>query len=124
MGKLFWIAVAGAAGTLSRYGLARFVQKFAGPSFPAGTLVVNLAGCLAFGLVWGLVEKRLPWAGEFRFIVLTGYMGAFTTFSTYMFETATLVRLSQWWLAAANLVGQTTLGLLLVFAGLALSRAL
>lgn len=120
--KLLYLALAGGLGALSRYGLAGLVQRLAGGSFPLGTFAVNILGCFLFGLVWGVLEHRL--GPQFRVVVLTGFMGAFTTFSTYAFESATLMQHGQWGWALANLAGQNVLGLALLFAGLALGRAI
>ena len=122
MTKLLWIALAGGAGTLSRYGLARVVQNAAGADFPYGTMVVNVLGCLCFGLIWGFFEQRLPLSDELRFIILAGFFGAFTTFSTFIFETSGLIRQAQWFYALFNVAGQTVAGLICVFLGLALAR--
>ncbi|MCC6125009.1 MAG: CrcB family protein [Pirellulales bacterium] len=107
--KLLYIALAGAAGTLCRYGLGKFAQNLFGESFPWGTVSVNLLGCLAFGLVWTSLEDRWPTSGETRFIILVGFMGAFTTFSTYMFEIAEQLRSAQW-LAASGYFALHNLG--------------
>jgi CrcB protein len=122
--KLLLLLLAGGLGSLSRYGLAGLVQRLAGSSFPYGTFVVNALGCLLFGLVWGIFDRSLDLAPGARVIVLTGFMGAFTTFSTFAFESATLVQHGQWLSAAANVLGQNVLGITCVFAGLALARAL
>lgn len=119
--KLLLIGLAGGLGALSRYGLSGLVQRLSGGTFPLGTFVVNVLGCFLFGLVWGLLENRL--GPQFRLVVLTGYMGAFTTFSTYAFESAGLLQHGQWAWAVANLAGQNVLGLALLLAGLALGRA-
>ena len=119
-GKILALALAGAAGTLSRYFLAAWVQNLAGPEFPWSTWAVNILGCFLFGLVWILCEERAYFSTELRFIILVGFMGAFTTFSTYVFETAQLGRDAQWLRVAANLAGQNLLG----FAGLVLGMAL
>lgn len=119
--KLLMLGLAGALGALSRYGLAGLVQRWAGGSFPLGTFVVNILGCFLFGLIWGLLEHRL--GPQFRLVVLTGFMGAFTTFSTFAFESAGLLQHGQWAWALLNLAGQNVLGLALVIAGLALGRA-
>ncbi len=92
--------------------------------FPWGTLTVNLAGSFLFGLVWALATERSVISGDVRIIVLAGFMGAFTTFSTFMFETGELIKDSQWLLAAGNLAIQNVLGLAAVFASWALVRAL
>jgi CrcB protein len=122
--KILWIALAGAAGTLARFGLQAAVQRIGGFTFPWGTLAVNALGCLLFGIVWQLGEERLRISGEMRFIVLVGFMGAFTTFSTFAFETANLLRGAEWWLAAANFALQNTLGIALLFLGIAIGRQL
>lgn len=121
--KLIWIGLAGAVGSLARYGLAGIVQSAVGKSFPWGTMSVNLLGCLLFGLVWGLaVESRVTISAEVRLILLVGFMGAFTTFSTFSFETARLLEDSQWLAALGNLTLQNVGGLVAMFAGLALGR--
>ncbi|MEF2145894.1 MAG: fluoride efflux transporter CrcB [Desulfovibrionaceae bacterium] len=122
MTKLLALALGGAAGTLSRYWLSGFAQRLFGSSFPFGTFAVNMTGCLLFGLVWGFFENRTGISTEFRLLLLTGFMGAFTTFSTYMFETAALLRHCQLMLLLANVAGQSLIGLCLVLAGMALGR--
>ena len=90
--KIVLLGLAGAVGTLTRYGVSGVVQRMAGISFPLGTFLVNLSGCLLFGLVFGLFEERIGLPGELRFLILTGFMGAYTTFSSYMFESVTLLQ--------------------------------
>jgi CrcB protein len=122
--KLAWLALAGAMGTLARYGLGGLVQRVCGESFPWGTLAVNALGCFLFGFVWSLAEERLVISGETRFIFLTGFVGAFTTFSTFAFETSEQLRGAEWLFACGNVTGQTVLGLVLVFVGIAIGRLL
>lgn len=120
--KLVWLALAGAAGTLARYGLAGWVHRLDGASFPWGTVAVNLTGCFLAGLLWMLFESRWPVSGENRIVVLVGFMGAFTTFSAMILETGQLLRASEWMQAAANLALQNGLGLIALLAGAALGR--
>ncbi|CCO24506.1 fluoride efflux transporter CrcB [Maridesulfovibrio hydrothermalis] len=122
MQKYFYIAAGGAAGTLCRYVVSGAAQRMFDTSFPAGTFTVNMLGCLLFGLVTGTFEDRLGLSPEMRLMILTGFMGAFTTFSTYMFETTTLIKSGQWPMAALNIGGQSALGFVCVIAGLALGR--
>ena len=122
--KLAWLAAAVAVGTLARYWFGGFVQWLCGENFPWGTLAVNALGCFLFGLVWTLAEDRLVISGQTRFVILTGFMGAFTTFSTFAFETSERLRDSQWWPAAGNLIAQNALGIICVFLGFALGRSL
>ncbi|MEM8739157.1 MAG: CrcB family protein [Planctomycetota bacterium] len=82
------LAVGGAAGTLARVGLAALVQKAHGGPWPWGTLVVNALGCLLFGTLWGVFNLRLPHVSPlWSLALLGGFCGAFTTFSTFAFET-------------------------------------
>jgi fluoride exporter len=120
--KFLWLSGAGALGTLARYGLAGLVQHLHESGFPWGTLVVNSLGCFLFGIVWTLAEERLVIGGETRLIVLVGFMGAFTTFSTYAFETSAMLRDAEWMLAAANVLSQNMLGVLCFFLGAATGR--
>ncbi len=120
--QLGLLAVAGALGTLCRYGMSGFLQRVCGVGFPWGTMAVNLLGCLLFGFIWTLAEERLIISGQTRFIVLTGFMGAFTTFSTFAFESDALLRDSEWLLAAGNILGQNVLGMLCVFLGFFIGR--
>ncbi len=120
--RLVLLAVAGAAGTLARYGLHTLVHRFVSTEFPWGTLLVNAVGCLLFGLVWALAEERVLVSAATRLILLAGFMGAFTTFSSFAFETGYLLHQSKYLLAAGNLLVQNTLGIALVFAGIALGR--
>lgn len=120
--KLALLALAGAIGALARYGLSGIAQQACGEKFAWGTLAVNAVGCFLFGLVWTLAEDRLIISGQTRVILLTGFMGAFTTFSTFAFETSEYIRDSQWMLATANLAGQNVLGLICVLLGLAAGR--
>ena len=121
--KLLWIALAGSLGALARYGLAGFVQNLTHTSrFPWGTAAVNLLGTFLFGVVWSMAEERLVISGETRIIILTGFVGAFTTFSTFMFESGGLLRDEQWTLAFANLAFQIIVGLVCLFIGFAVGR--
>ena len=85
-------------------------------------MVVNISGCLLFGLLWSVMTGRLAISPEPRTIVLVGFMGAFTTFSSFIFETGQLGRDSEWLLALGNVAVQNITGLIAMFVGLALGR--
>ena len=118
------IALAGAVGTLARLGLAGCAQKLGGQRFPWGTLAVNLVGCLLFGLVFTLAAERALISPRWRVILLGGFMGALTTFSSFGHETAMLLRQEQWAIAVANITAQNVLGLAAVYLGMAIGRSL
>jgi CrcB protein len=120
--KLLLLAVAGGLGTLSRYGCGVLVQRMAPGPFPWHTFAVNMIGCFLFGAFFAVAVEKWGWDGDSRIIVLTGFMGAFTTFSTFAFETAGLFRENQYALAVLNLAAQNTLGVAALFLGLAMAR--
>ena len=120
--KLLLIGLAGGLGTLARYGLSGLVHRWAGADFPWGTVTVNAMGCFLFGVVWALAGERLALSPEARIVILIGFMGAFTTFSTYVSETGEMLAESQWLLASGNILLQNILGIVLFFLGVALAR--
>jgi len=120
--KLLWLAAAGALGTISRYALAGLVQRAGGGSFPWGTLAVNGIGCLLFGAVWALTSDRFAVGAGVRTVLLVGFLGAFTTFSTAMAEFGQLVQEAEWLRATVYLVGGNAVGVAAFFAGSALGR--
>ncbi|MBI5114846.1 fluoride efflux transporter CrcB [Candidatus Poribacteria bacterium] len=119
--KLLWLTLAGALGTLARYGIAGTVQRGLGGEFPWGTLAVNLAGCFLAGIFLSLAEGRLI-GGEARTIIFIGFMGAFTTFSAFVLETSELLQDTQWAWAMGNIMLQNACGIVIFFVGLILGR--
>ncbi len=120
--KFIWIACAGGLGTLARYSLAGLVQRITGGVFPWGTVAVNICGCLLAGLLWTALEERYSLPGDVRAMVFIGFMGAFTTFSTYMLETGNLFQDGEWVRAAGNMLLQNGLGITALFTGLAFGK--
>jgi CrcB protein len=120
--KLIWLACAGAFGTVSRYALAGITQRWVGDSFPWGTLAVNGLGCLVFGLIWALASERFTMGADLRLILLVGFLGAFTTFSTAIAEFGQMVLDTEWLRAATYLIGCNALGVATFFVGSALGR--
>ncbi len=84
------VALGGSVGAVSRYLLHAGIERRLGTGFPFGTLVVNLLGCLAIGLVLAHLEARDLLDGSARLLLVTGFLGAFTTFSTFGIEVVTL----------------------------------
>jgi CrcB protein len=120
--RIVWLALAGTCGTLARYWMSGAVYDLLGRNFPWGTAAVNILGCLLFGAVWVLAEERFILSSETRVVVLIGFMGAFTTFSSLIFESNQLMRDSQWLYAMLNMVGESILGFAGLWLGMALGR--
>ena len=118
------IAVAGAAGALARYGLEGFVSRRQSGAFPWGTFVVNVTGAFALGLVFTLATERWGLQPWLRSSLTIGFLGAYTTFSTLSFETYRLAADRALGLAAANVLGSCAAGLVAVYLGVVLARAL
>ncbi|MDG2376507.1 MAG: fluoride efflux transporter CrcB [Woeseiaceae bacterium] len=116
------VGTGGFLGAMFRFGLNQVVQKYATLStFPHGTLVVNMLGCLLIGLAVGFVETRQLVAPEFRLFVIIGLLGGFTTYSTFAFETLVLLRDADYLRAAINVLIHVIVGVILVWAGYALA---
>lgn len=124
MGKLLLIGLAGLAGTLSRYWLSGVVARRYGETFPLGTLAVNLVGCFLAGLLFYLLQERYLVNQTVRTVVLIGFLGGFTTFSSFGLQTFTLLQDGEFGFAALNVVASNLVGLLLVWAGYTLAKAL
>lgn len=118
------VALGGAVGAAARYLLGGAVHRLIPGFFPYGTFVVNVVGCLAFGLLAGLAESRFVIGPATRAFVLIGVLGGFTTFSSFIFESFELVRGGQMMAVAANVAGQVILGFVALWAGYAVGRAI
>jgi fluoride exporter len=121
---LILIGLGGFAGAISRYLVDGFVSERTAGAFPWGTLVVNLTGSFVLGLLFAVTTERAILPADIRGPVMIGFIGAYTTFSTYMLESWALLEGGSWAPALANLGGSVILGLLAVAAGLAVGRAL
>jgi CrcB protein len=119
------IAVGGALGSMARHAVNHVTHThWLSTRFPAGTVVVNLAGCLAIGVLAGLVAvERIRFPFYWREFVFVGLLGGFTTFSTFGLDTFLLSRTHSPWTAFANVLAQVLGGLLAVWAGYHIATA-
>ncbi len=125
MGNVLWVAAGGALGSAARYLLSDTVQRATTLYLPAGTFVVNVVGSLIVGLLTGILLAREPGPSEgVRLFLIVGFCGGFTTFSAFSQETYALLRAGQVSWAGFNVAGQVLAGLVAVWAGLALAKAL
>lgn len=120
--KILWLSIAGACGTVSRFSLCELAAKTRLSHLPLGTFAVNIIGSFLFGLIYVLAQRRIMISPEARVILLVGFMGAFTTFSTFAFDTAKMLKASQWALACGNVLAQTVLGVAALGIGALIAR--
>lgn len=112
-----YIALAGALGALARWAFSRLMLAIWGPGFPLGTLGENLSGCFLLGLLMELAERGVLISSELRTVLAVGFIGTFTTFSTFEFETLRLARRGGLLLAGANFALNIVLGFALLSLG-------
>ena len=118
------IAAGGALGAVLRYWVSSGVYHLTGRAFPYGTLVVNVVGSLAMGLLFVLLMERSAAAPEWRALLMVGLLGAFTTFSTFSMETLALMQEGAWVRAAANFALSVTACIAAAWLGVRIGRNL
>lgn len=119
--RIFLLILFGSAGTLARYALEGLVQYRVGSSFPAGTLVVNLLGCFLMGGISEFALQHLSIPPDWRIGITVGFIGAFTTFSTFSLESARMLQDGDWRKAMVYIGVSVVGGCLLVVAGMHLA---
>ncbi len=108
--NLIIVGLGGFLGAIARYKLGGLILHHSGSiKFPLGTFIVNIAGCLTIGLIGGLIEKHHIFGGEMRLLIFTGFLGGFTTFSAFGYETVFLARRGDEIIALIN-IGATIIG--------------
>ena|SRR6266536_1562408 len=118
------IAVGGVLGANVRYVVGLYIADRLGTAFPYGTLVINVTGSLVIGFFLTLIAERVTVNPLWRLFFATGFLGAYTTFSTYTYEAATLIRGGEYLPAFLYVMGSVIVGLLGVLAGIAVADRL
>lgn len=124
MGELGVIAAGGALGAIMRFWISGGIYAWLGRDFPYGTLAVNLIGSFIIGIAFILLTERLTLGAEIRAFVLIGFLGAFTTFSTFSLETLFLLQQGLLVKAAANIFLSVVLCIIATWAGILLAKSL
>ena len=122
-GQVFWVGIGGFVGANARYAVGRLLAGRVGDGFPVATLLVNVSGSLAIGILLTLLTERLVADPAWRLLVVVGFLGGYTTFSAYAFEALTLIERGAWARAAAYVLASNAVALLACAAGMALTRA-
>jgi CrcB protein len=124
MYKILLIGFAGLVGTLARYWLSGWGDQWWGGTFPFGTFIVNAVGCLLMGFLFHVTQEKYLVDPVVRAVVLVGFLGGFTTFSSFAIQSFNLLRDGELFLAGANILLSNVVGLFLVWVGYSISRAL
>lgn len=122
MQRYVLIALGGAAGAVARFQIAAAIQSRLPSVFPWGTFVVNVTGCFVMGLAMALLTDRIGVHENWRFLVPIGFIGAYTTFSTFELETFRAVVEGAWFAAGANVLGSVVAGYAALWLGIVLGR--
>lgn len=120
--KYLLVMAGGGAGTLLRYVVGAAIMSRYGGRFPLGTLAVNLSGSFLIGLAMTLLTERFAPHPNLRLLLVVGFLGGYTTFSSFEWETYAAMREGGTWLGLANIVGSVTLGYAAVWLGVMLAR--
>jgi len=104
------IGIGGFVGAVSRYGLALWIGQRWGRSFPLGTFVINVSGSFLIGLLMTLMAERLMVNPQWRLLLVVGFLGAYTTFSTFEYETGALLKDGEWAFAMLNIILSVVVG--------------
>ena len=124
MQKYLLIAVGGALGSIARYWVGSTIANRMGTKFPYGTFVINLTACVIIGFSLSFLARRADLNTGWRFLVPIGFIGAYSTFSTYEWETLSTIRSGAFAIAALYAVGSLILGLAAVWGGSLLAEIL
>jgi len=119
------VGIGGSFGAILRFIIETWVNEFTKTSvFPFGTLAVNLLGCLIIGFLFGIIAVSQLIGPRARLLLITGFLGALTTFSSFGYETFALIKNQEFIIALLNVLVQVTIGLFAVWIGYVFSRLL
>jgi len=122
--KIFYIGLFGGLGCIARYLLTLWTQQLAGRDFPYGTVLVNVLGSFLLGVLLTTGVRQFPIPPDVRLGLAVGFLGGFTTFSTFSYQTLMLLEEGSHWSAGANILLNLTLSLTGAFAGILVARQL
>jgi CrcB protein len=111
-------------GAIARYGVALWIGQKWGRSFPLGTFVINVSGSFLIGLLMTLMAERFTENPQWRLLLVVGFLGAYTTFSTFEYETGALLKDSEWLYASLNVIGSVFVGFIALKLGEVIAKSI
>ena len=124
MDKVLWISIGAVLGANLRYWVGDWTAQRFGSGFPYGTLLINLSGSFLLGLIVSMSMENFIIDPRLRLLLTIGFLGSYTTFSTYAYESIALISQGQWGLGLFNLLGSSLLGALFAILGIWLGKIL
>ncbi len=124
MDKVLWISIGAVLGANLRYWVGDWAAQRFGSGFPYGTLLINLSGSFMLGLIVSMSMENFIIDPRLRLLLTIGFLGSYTTFSTYAYESIALISQGQWGLGLFNLLGSSLLGALFAILGIWLGKIL
>ncbi|HPE19158.1 MAG TPA: fluoride efflux transporter CrcB [Tenuifilaceae bacterium] len=115
--SILFVALGGSAGSVARYLISVYVQRYSWISFPLGTFLVNVLGCLLIGFLYGVFQKGTVMSNEMRLLLTVGFCGGFTTFSTFANEGFTLLRGGEFVQFGVYTILSVVVGIIAVYLG-------
>jgi CrcB protein len=124
MNKYWVVGIGGFLGSIARFRLGGIISSRMGTRFPYGTFVINISGSFLIGLVVTILAERIHWNANWRYLIPIGFIGAYTTFSTFELETFQSLRDGEFLFACLNVVLSVILGFVAVWLGFVAGRRL
>jgi CrcB protein len=124
MANILIIGIGGFLGAVTRYGMAVWIGQRWGRSFPLGTFIINVSGSFLIGLLMTLMTERIIENPQWRLLLVVGFLGAYTTFSTFEYETGALLKDSEWLFAGLNVIGSVFVGFIALKLGEVIAKSI
>ncbi len=124
MNKYWMVGIGGFLGAIARFWLGGFISNRLGAKFPYGTFVINISGSYLIGLIVTVLAERSHWSANWRYLIPIGFIGAYTTFSTFELETFQSLRDGEFLFASLNVLLSVVVGFIAVWLGVITGRSI